>query len=240
MLMSIKNNIPNGLTLLNLLSGCLGIYFILNMQYDLVPYCVAISLVADFLDGLVARAINAKTVIGKDLDSLADVVSFGVLPGAIFFMLLKQYYEFQVSQDWKLILLSLPGFFVTLFAALRLAKFNNDTRQSDSFIGLATPASTMFVVGILLIILKNPFGLTSVFHNGILLYTIITALCFLQISEIPMFSFKLKGFSFSKSKFQIIFLVGVIILLFTLKFAAVAAGVVWYVLLSIVQSKWEK
>src|SRR5688572_12264958 len=138
-------NLPNILTLINLFSGCMAVVFLFNYQAEWVPYCVLISLIADFLDGFAARFTKNTTDIGKELDSLADVVSFGVVPGAIIFHLLFQKFETaEMPYSFlRIYLYSSPAFIITLFAALRLAKFNLDTRQSENFYGLATPAATV-------------------------------------------------------------------------------------------------
>ena len=128
-------NLANILTLINLLSGCMAVVFAFNYQLELVPFCTLISLVADFFDGFAARFTKNPTDIGKQLDSLADIVSFGLVPGAIMFQLLFKIYSTGMNGyplD-KAYLYSSPAFLLTLFAALRLAKFNIDTRQSNGF-----------------------------------------------------------------------------------------------------------
>ncbi len=146
-------HIPNSLTLLNLFSGCCGIVACLQNEYSLVPVFIGISLLADFLDGFVARALNVKSELGGQLDSLADMVTFGVLPGIMLYSimhynvnLLSLHTSFEpksILQDaWILI-----AFIYTLFACLRLAKFNLDTRQTENFIGLNTPSGAIFILG---------------------------------------------------------------------------------------------
>jgi CDP-diacylglycerol--serine O-phosphatidyltransferase len=143
-------NLPNALTLINLFSGCMAVVFVFNYHIDWVPYCISISLVADFLDGFAARWTKTSSDIGKQLDSLADVISFGLLPGAVVYFMILQIMERNSNASLPiayLIAYSAVAFLITLFAALRLAKFNVDERQSDGFIGLATPAATIFVWG---------------------------------------------------------------------------------------------
>jgi CDP-diacylglycerol--serine O-phosphatidyltransferase len=144
-------NIPNFLTLINLFSGCLAVVFLFSYHADYVIWCMLVSLVADFFDGMAARAFKSASDIGKELDSLADIVSFGVVPGAVFFYLLfnTAKVNYTAESELQMTLYAGLGFVFTLFAALRLAKFNTDTRQSVDFIGLATPAATIYVVGLL-------------------------------------------------------------------------------------------
>lgn len=235
-------NIANILTLINLFSGCMAVVFIFNYQIELVPYCVLISLVADFLDGFAARLTKSASNIGLQLDSLADVVSFGVVPGAIIFQLLFQKYETSdaLLSTNRMFIYSAPAFIITLFAALRLAKFNVDTRQTDGFIGLATPAATMFVVGLLLIFLNNSYGLAPVIFTGKVLYGTIALLAVLMIAEIPMFSFKFKNYGFAHNKVRYLFIILSVVLLATLKFAAISLIIILYIIVSVIQKLTSK
>jgi|ERR1043165_1252103 CDP-diacylglycerol--serine O-phosphatidyltransferase len=229
-------NIANILTLVNLLSGCMAVVFLFNYQIELVPYCVLVSLVADFLDGFAARLTKNPTHIGLQLDSLADVVSFGFVPGAIIFQLLFQ--KFESSEAMlsvnRMYLYSAPAFLITLFSALRLAKFNVDTRQTEGFIGLATPASTMFVIGLLLMFLHNSFGLAPVIYSGKVLYGTAVILPILMISEIPMFGFKFKSYAWKGNEIRYLFIIVSLVLLATLKFAAISLIIILYIILSII------
>jgi CDP-diacylglycerol--serine O-phosphatidyltransferase len=228
-------SLPNILTLINLFAGCIAVIFTFNYQVELVPYCVGVSLLADFLDGFAARFTKNSTDIGKQLDSLADVVSFGLVPGAIIFQLLFQKYESAevLYSSTKIYLFSAPAFLITLFAALRLAKFNVDTRQSDKFLGLATPAATIFVIGYLLVFLHNQFGLTPYIFDRKILYAIIAGLCILMVTEIPMFSFKFKSFDWKGNEVIYLFIILSVILLASLKFVAISLIIILYVLVSI-------
>ncbi len=230
-------SLPNILTLINLFSGCLGVVFLFNDKWELVPLCVLVSLVADFFDGFAARFTKTNSELGKQLDSLADVVSFGFLPGAILFQLIATY--FGIDRDPRMfdvcIALAAPGFLVTLFAALRLAKFNIDTRQSDGFIGLATPAATLFIAGVLLIHIYNPYGLASVVESAVFLYVTTVVVSFLM-----MFSFKFKSFGWAGNEIRWLFIILSVVLLATLKFAAVSVIIILYVLISIAQKLFKK
>ena len=147
--MRIKNHIPNAITLLNLLSGIFSIYFGMEGNLLFSAYCIFIAAVFDFFDGFAARLLHAKSDIGEQLDSLADVVSFGVAPGFIMFHMIK----LSLGLDFES---SLPffGFIIPLFSALRLAKFNVDENQTDSFIGIPTPAVALLIASFPLIILN--------------------------------------------------------------------------------------
>jgi len=191
-------NIPNLLTLFNLLSGCLAVVFLFQHNIPAVLTCIVISLMADFLDGFAARLLKSYSDMGKELDSLADMVSFGFIPGFIMFYLL-QAGDFTVITPF-----GVGGFIVTLFAALRLAKFNVDTRQSDTFLGLPTPSATLFIAGLLLISMNAPNAM--IFQQPILLGLGI-AISFLMISDLPMFSLKFKGFSWKGNEIRYIFII---------------------------------
>ncbi|MDB5283798.1 MAG: CDP-diacylglycerol--serine O-phosphatidyltransferase [Bacteroidota bacterium] len=235
-------NLANILTLINLLSGCMAIVFMFNYRMDLVPYLTVVSLIADFFDGFAARFTKNPTDIGKQLDSLADVVSFGLVPGAIMFQLLFQKYESDpvFYSTTKMYLLSAPAFLITLFAALRLAKFNVDTRQSDSFLGLATPAATIFVVGFLLVFMHNSFGLSELIFQRKILYVIVVLLSALMVSEIPMFAFKFKSFAWQTNQTVYLFIILSVILLATLKFAAIPLLIILYITVSIISAIRKK
>lgn len=230
-------NLPNILTLINLFFGCVAIVFLFNYRLDWVPYCIMASLTADFLDGFAARFTKKSTEIGKQLDSLADMVSFGVVPAVILFELLFQLYESDATTYSlkRMYLYSAPSFLVALFAALRLAKFNLDTRQSEGFIGLATPAATLFIVGLLLIVLHNPFGLNAWVNQKIFLYAVTLVISLLMVAEIPMFSFKFKSFVWRGNEVRYLFIILSLVLLAAFKFAGISLIIVLYILISIGQ-----
>jgi CDP-diacylglycerol--serine O-phosphatidyltransferase len=162
----LKRHLPNTLTCLNLLCGCLALTNIFRGDLVTGAYLVGIAAVADFFDGLLARALRVSSPIGKDLDSLADMVSFGVVPGAIMFKLLGMPNGMSTStiigNASFAALLPFGAFLITIFSALRLAKFNNDTRQTTSFIGLPTPACTLVVASLPLILANDNFGLAGI------------------------------------------------------------------------------
>jgi len=164
--MSIKKHIPNIITLGNLSSGLIAVLLILNGQYVWAGFFTFLGAFFDFFDGMVARLLGVSGELGKQMDSLADMVSFGVVPGMAMFAMLKlanadlSNEVFYANENLNILIhtdtiYALPGFLITLFSALRLAKFNIDTRQTSSFVGVPTPAITLFVLSILLISVLN-------------------------------------------------------------------------------------
>lgn len=185
-----KKHLPNALTLLNLCSGCLTILYLLLWQPESATICVAVSLIADFLDGFVARQLKVSGPLGKELDSLADVVSFGVVPAVMLYMIAST--AWVTNTGWKndITTQALPVFLVTAFSALRLAKFNLDERQTENFIGLNTPSCTLFVTGLMLSYAHNSFGLAEYIAHPVFIYGLVALVCYLLVCEVPMFGFK--------------------------------------------------
>src|ERR1700712_3527008 len=152
MKLRVKKHLPNAITCCNLFSGCVGIVFAFQGQLFAAAYAIFLSAIFDFFDGLASRVLQSFSGIGKDLDSLADMVSFGFLPSAIMYELFMQ--SPQISQVSPY--LNFIAFLISVFSALRLAKFNNDTRQADSFIGLPTPANAILIASLPLILNRHP------------------------------------------------------------------------------------
>lgn len=216
-----KKHLPNAITCANLLSGCIGIVFAFKGNLETAAYFVILSGIFDFFDGMVARLLNVKSAIGKDLDSLADMVSFGFLPGVIMFHLLK-------ASDYSSEYLPYLGFIITVFSALRLAKFNNDTRQTEDFIGLNTPMNTLFICSLPFIANDYP----QIIASSMLLIAITAITSFLLVSEIKIFSLKFSNLSWEKNKIKFIFLILSAVLIAFLKFAAIPFVLVLYIALS--------
>jgi CDP-diacylglycerol---serine O-phosphatidyltransferase len=237
--MTIKNHIPNFITLLNLLSGCIAIVFIFNNQLVIAAYLIGLAAVFDFLDGMFARLLQVQSPIGKDLDSLADVVSFGLVPGLILFKLLG--YSIGVSiQTGIITLVPYIAFIVPLFSALRLAKFNNDERQTDVFIGLPTPANALLIASFPLIIIQQStlvgidiLSIQSFFLSTVFLISITILLSYLLVAEIPLLSLKFKTFNWKDNKIRYLFLGFSCFLLILLYFAAVPLIILMYILFSL-------
>ena len=224
------NQIPNALTLLNVFCGACALVSILNGRYTEGVTFLVVCLIADFLDGFAARLLNVKSEMGKELDSLADMVSFGVVPAAILYKLLTTATVFSFMQASYYPLLA---FVITAFSCYRLAKFNLDTRQTTDFIGLNTPTNTLFFVGLLFIKINHIEGLDDLTSNATFLYALIPISSYLPISEIPMFSLKIKGFQWAGNEARFIFGIVAVLLLLLMREAAIALLIVFYVLINI-------
>ena len=232
-----KKHLPNAVTCLNLLCGCLALTNIFAGRLDVGAYFVAAAALADFADGLLARALRVSSAIGKDLDSLADMVSFGVVPGAMLFVLLQRALgPLEPGTDtlvgWTQYV-PYFGFLVTIFSALRLAKFNNDTRQTTSFIGLPTPACTLVVASLPLILTFDQFGLARIILHPGLLLGLTVLLSGLLVAELPLFALKFKNLRWGDNRRRFLFLLLAVALLLGLKAAAVPLIVLLYVLMSV-------
>lgn len=224
----ITRHIPNALTCLNLFSGCIAGVMAFESRYELALLFIIISAVFDFFDGLAARALDAHSPIGKDLDSLADDISFGVAPSLIVFSLFKEM-PYPTYMEGMATWLPYSAFLISVFSALRLAKFNNDMRQTTSFIGLPVPANALFwaslVAGYYPILTGG-----SVHPLGLLV--LVCLFSWLLVSEIPMFSLKFKNLSWKDNKVSFLFLLFCVIFLITLQIRGFATCIVWYILLS--------
>jgi CDP-diacylglycerol---serine O-phosphatidyltransferase len=217
-------HLPNFLTCCNLICGCFGIVFLLEDRSIPAAYFVWAACLFDFFDGFAARMLKVASPIGKELDSLADVVSFGVLPALIMYKLIAANSAME----------SLPyiAFTIAAFSALRLAIFNVDTRQSDSFIGLNTPANTLFISSLPLL----PANITDWLFNPLILVAITLAFSLLLVSPIPIFALKFKNFKWSGNEIRFIFLLASIGLLLILKFAAIPIIILLYIVLSLIDN----
>ena len=218
--------IPNFITLLNAFSGCLAIVFLFKEDYYLLFAAFAACLLADFGDGLAARLLDVRSNVGKELDSMADMVPFGVLPGAILYTLISEHIG--GWPEWSAYL----GFIFTCAAALRLARFNLDTRQSENFLGLAVPAATLFVVGLLWI--QTTYSSFWIFQP-IFLILIALLLSALMLTELPMFSLKFKGFGWKENGIRYIFLIFAILMIALLKSFALSGIIILYIVTSLFQ-----
>ena len=226
--MNIKKHIPNLITLLNLTCGLLAVIAIFRDQEAEAFWFVCLGIFFDFWDGFFARKYNVSGDLGLQLDSLADMVTCGVVPGLMIFKLIENLQidstspYFLTEDTWYMGFVPYLGFLITLASCYRLAKFNIDTRQTDSFIGLPTPANAMFIMSLPMIrfsyedqwagmLVKNPFVLLAI--------TIISA--YILNAEIPLFSLKIKEFTWAKYKMQILFLIGSLLSFFILGFVAI-------------------
>tara|TARA_R110001606_G_scaffold11821_1_gene51009 strand:+ start:2525 stop:3268 length:744 start_codon:yes stop_codon:yes gene_type:complete len=237
-----KKHIPNLLTLGNLLFGTIATIAAVNGNFEIAALSVAIGIVLDFFDGFAARLLNVSGELGKQLDSLADMVTSGVVPGIVLFSLLQEnslnFFE-RTTDTLKIASFStgyLPyfGLLLTLAACYRLANFNIDTRQSDSFIGLPTPAMSLFVIALPLIPLysDNQFFIDLV-QNNYFLIGVVLVLSYLMNAEIPLFSLKFKNYRFKENVLKYIFLVASLIMILTLEVISIPLVIILYVLLSV-------
>jgi CDP-diacylglycerol---serine O-phosphatidyltransferase len=216
--------LPNILTLCNLFSGCLGIIMVSEKQLAWASVCIFTGLIFDFLDGFTARLLKAQSDFGKQLDSLADLTTFGVLPSMMVYSYLSGIFEYPIPY---------LALLLAIFSAIRLAIFNIDSRQSDQFIGLPTPANAL---------LWACFPLTDLSAYSISLYTYhkeimlvgVLLMSYLLIAQIPLMALKFKDFSWSKNRLRYLFLILSLILSLILHFLAIPVIIALYILLSII------
>jgi len=235
--MRIKAQVPNIITLLNLFSGCIALIFAFHQDFKLAFFFVCLGIFLDFFDGFFARLFKVSSPLGLQLDSLADMVTSGVVPGLVMYQLMNQALGFP-SSDLPMMFFPFLGFIITLGSCYRLANFNIDTRQTDSFIGLPTPANALFILSLPIILLDNQYELVSqALGNEWILLVISLLSAFMLNAEIPLFSLKVKSASFAKNKLQIIFLAVSLLLLLFFKALGIPLLIIFYILLSIVTNK---
>lgn len=228
----VKKHVPNAITCANLFSGCVGIVFAFQGELIVAAYAVLLAAIFDFFDGFASRVLQSFSGIGKELDSLADMVSFGVLPSVILYQLFLQAPQIDKVSPY----LNFIAFLIPVFSALRLAKFNTDTRQAEIFIGLPTPANGMLIGSFPLIMdqypnldryILNPYGLSA--------FALI--MCCLLVAEMPLMSLKFKNRNFNKNIYRYLLLLFSAILILFFKFAAVPVVILFYIVLSVIQFK---
>lgn len=248
----LKKYIPNLLTLLNLLSGTIAVYFAVKEALVLAAGFVFLGIFFDFFDGFAARLLKVQGELGKQLDSLADVVTSGVVPGIVLFQLISKSVE---NETWEnavnsvlksgnehpftvSFFISLIGFLFTLGAAYRLAKFNIDERQTSSFIGLPTPAAALVVLSLPLILTygANEFA-SAIIQNVWFLIGLSMLLCYLMNAEIALFSLKFKDYRWKKNKIKYLFIILTAILSAVFQFIAIPLVIFLYVLMSTIENR---
>lgn len=247
--MQLKKHIPNAITCGNLLCGCLGIVASFDNRLDFAFYFVMLAAVLDFLDGFAARLLKVSSAIGKDLDSLADMVTFGVLPGFIMFRMIA--FSSMVLGNEVSTLFKLISFTIPVFSAIRLAKFNNDPRQTDSFIGVPTPANTILISSLGYVIFgafrpsaatgwqfilpsTDPWKGLQFLNHPYYLCGITVIMSLLLVSEIPLFALKFKNFGWPDNKVRYIFLIIATVLLILFQVTALPFIILLYILLSLI------
>lgn len=217
--------IPNFLTLCNLTCGCVGIVLSFKGNLQAGAFMIWAGAMFDFLDGFAARMLNKFSTIGKDLDSLADLITFCFLPGTIIYMLIGQNTQNQF--------LPFAGYLLVIFGALRLAKFNNDTRQSETFYGLPVPAAAIFVSAYPFINEETSFGLGGIISSTYALIGTAVLISALMVSDIKLMSFKFKSFDFLGNWPRYLLIALAVILIIFLKIMALPVIILVYVVLSI-------
>lgn len=226
-------NIPNLLTSCNLFSGCIASAVAFQGNYRIALLFIVLGAVFDFFDGMTARILHVSSPIGKELDSLADDITFGLAPSAIVFSLFQEVHYPDCLQGIA-DLLPYTAFLIAVFSGLRLAKFNIDTRQTTSFIGMPTPANALFWGS--LVVGQHDF-LVSASFNAVYLAALVVVMSLLLVAEIPMFSLKFKSLSWSHNRTSYIFLLVCFPLLIVFRLSSLAAIIVWYIFLSLLTRK---
>jgi CDP-diacylglycerol--serine O-phosphatidyltransferase len=240
--MSIKKHIPNLLTLGNLFCGTIATVFAVEGDFVNAGLFVVIGILFDFLDGFVARLLKVSGELGKQLDSLADMVTSGVVPGIIMFKLIQNNL-FNTANEFNdnFFDVSLIGLILTLAACYRLAKFNLDTRQSNSFIGLPTPAMSLFVISLPLIQQYSDIEFVkNLIDNNYFLIAITWVLSFLMNAEIPLFSLKFKDYSFQKNWMIYLFLTLSLVLILLINYLSIPIIITLYIVLSVIKNLTPK
>ncbi len=231
----IRNNLANAFTLGNLLSGSIGSIHLLLGNYQVTALCIIISLVLDFFDGFIARALQSNSELGVQLDSLADMVSFGFLPGLVMYKALEPF-------GTQFLGITLPfelkytGLLVTLFSCLRLAIFNIDTEQTYSFKGLNTPSNTILLFGLYYAFMEHT-SYALIFGNEVFL-VLVTLICsWLLVSPVKMIAMKFKSKKWQDNYPKIALLLGAVFILIFFKTEGISLVILYYMLISLVFQK---
>ncbi len=225
----IRKHIPNSITCCNLICGCIATSFAFGGNQSLALAFIILGAVFDFFDGMSARLLGVSSPIGKELDSLADDVTFGVAPATMVFTLLFQL-PYPSSLEVLRPYLPYVAFIIAAFSALRLAKFNLDERQSTSFIGLPTPANALFWGSL---IVGGGSRLVHFSYSLPIVLALIVLSCWMLVAELPLFALKFKHWGWRGNEVKYIFILSCIPLLCILKVSGIAVIIAWYVVLSL-------
>ena len=234
----IKNNLANAFTLANLFSGSIGVIQLLAGNYQITAICIIVSLILDFFDGFIARAMKSNSNLGAQLDSLADMVSFGLLPGIVMYKALEpfgnQIFGMELPFEIKYF-----GIFITLFSCLRLAIFNLDEEQTYYFKGLNTPSNTILIFGLYYAFLENG-NFQFLFENPLLMviFTIISS--WILVSPIKMIAMKFKSMKLEDNYPKIALLIGAVLILIIFKTIGIPLVILYYILISLIFQKQFK
>lgn len=239
-MMTIKKQVPNTITLLNLFCGCIAMVFALKNDFEMAFYFVSLGIFLDFFDGFFARLFQVSSPLGLQLDSLADMVTSGVVPGIVMYQMMGSSSGFP-KLDWIVEPFPFVGFLITLGSCYRLANFNIDTRQTDSFIGLPTPANALFILSLPLVLRDlDSFFVLELLTNPFVLIGITLLSVYMLNAEIPLFSLKIKQMSLKKNALQFSFLLSSLVLLVVFQYAGIPLVIVLYVLLSVANNAFSK
>lgn len=250
--MNLKRHIPNFVTLLNLMSGCIAVLFAVNGVFDMAALFVFLGIFFDFFDGLLARKLKVQSPLGIQLDSLADMVTSGLVPGIVMYKLIAMSYGtdgfFSHALTWdmggkhiaegSLNFIPLVGLFITLASAYRLAKFNIDEDQQTYFKGLPTPANAIMILSLPLILnYEQELWVIQLLMNPwfLILFTLVS--CYLLNANIKLFALKFKNWSFKDNIMRYGFLITVVLLLLILKLVAIPLIIFLYILISLFNQK---
>lgn len=234
----IKNNLANAITLGNLFSGCVGAVHLVLGDYQTTAVCIILSLILDFFDGFVARALKANSTLGTQLDSLADMVSFGLIPGLAMFKMLEPFGNDFSGMHFPFEIKYL-GFFITLFSCLRLAIFNLDEDQKYYFKGLNTPSNTTLIFG-LYYAFQESKSFSFLFENGFYLIILTAVSSWLLISPIKMIAMKFKSMKLEDNYPKLTLLIGSILILAIFKIIGIPLVIIYYILVSLLFQKQLK
>ncbi|RKS45165.1 CDP-diacylglycerol--serine O-phosphatidyltransferase [Gillisia mitskevichiae] len=252
--MSIKKHIPNIITGLNMLCGTIAVIFAVQGNLIMAALFVGLGIFFDFFDGLAARALNVKSEVGLQLDSLADMITSGLVPGIIMYQLFLRALPGTLDPmsdswsadaantwlEWNIPFLAIVGLLIVVASGYRLAKFNVDERQTDSFIGLPTPANAMLILSLPLILVYQPHPIAvSLILNEWFLVGLTLFSCYMLNAEIPLFALKFSDWSFNKNKLRYSFIAFCLIMIILFQFIAIPLIIASYVLLSIISNGME-
>jgi len=229
----ITRHIPNFVTACNLFSGCIAAVMAFQANYEAAILFIILGATFDFFDGMLARLFHVSGPLGKELDSLADDITFGFAPSVIVFSLFKEV-QYPAFMQCIADIFPYTAFIIAVFSALRLGKFNIDPRQSSSFIGLPTPANALFWGS--LVVGGHSFLVSDAF-NALYLFILVLLMSYLLVAELPMFSLKFKNLSWKDNKISYTFLLVCIPLLVIFRISGFAAIILWYILLSLLTKK---
>jgi len=234
--MKFKDQIPNFITLLNLISGSIAIILVFSGEMVFASWFIFLAALLDFFDGFAARLLHAKSEIGAQLDSLADVISFGLAPAVIMYQLILQSPDVSVVNIGGVPVLPFVSLVMVAAGAYRLARFNTDPGQSDEFKGLPIPANGLFVAALPLIMNQNNeiAGLNSILNNSYLLVALMLFLSWLMVSSLPMIALKFKNLKWHDNAYRFILIAAIPVLFVLFRFSAVPMLIILYIILSVI------